>query len=116
METPMKRMLPLLACLIVLGGCAMIHRPVPVSAPVPAAPVALDPGLRGADGTLIESLPFRQGISSVTVERLGRQQACVSRQGAALVTPAGPVEVYRMVCESGRIFMARCELRQCKPM
>jgi hypothetical protein len=26
------------------------------------------------------------------------------------------VEVYRMVCDSGKVFMARCELRQCKAM
>jgi hypothetical protein len=24
--------------------------------------------------------------------------------------------VYRMACEDGRVFLARCELRQCKPM
>jgi len=41
-------------------------------------------------------------------------------QGAGLMTEAGPVEVYRMRCESGamqgRVFTARCELRQCVKM
>ena len=36
--------------------------------------------------------------------------------GAGLVTPEGPVEVYRMMCQDGKTFMARCELRQCKSM
>jgi hypothetical protein len=55
-------------------------------------------------------------VSSVTVEKLGKQQQCTSNQGAGLVTEPGPIEVYRMVCSSGRVFMARCELRQCKAM
>jgi hypothetical protein len=59
---------------------------------------------------------FRVGVSSVTVEQLARQQACVGGVGAGLLTAPGPVEVYRMACDNGKIFMARCELRQCKPM
>ncbi len=39
---------------------------------------------------------------------------CVGGQGAGLMTPQGPVEVYRMVCESGQVYMARCEMRQCR--
>ena len=59
---------------------------------------------------------FGPGVSSVTVEKLGKLRACSSSQGAGLVTEPGPVEVYRMVCDSGKVFMARCELRQCKAM
>ena len=116
MGAAMKRSIFVLASLVLLGGCAMRHKIAPASVPAAPALAVIEPGVRGADGTLIEALPFRQGVSSVTVERLGRQQACISRQGAGLVTPDGPVEVYKMVCESGKIFMARCELRQCKPM
>jgi translation initiation factor IF-1 len=47
---------------------------------------------------------------------LARQQACTGGQGAALVTEPGPVEVYRMQCDNGKVFMARCEMRQCRPM
>lgn len=68
------------------------------------------------DGVEIEKVAFRAGISSVTVERLARQRACTGGLGAGLVTEPGPVEVYRMACDNGKVFMARCELRQCKPM
>lgn len=102
-----------LALAAVLGACASRYQPPP--APL-RAPSAVAVGLHDAAGAPIEALPFRQGVSSATVERLGKQQACVSREGAGLVTPQGPVEVYKMVCDSGRVFMARCELRQCRAM
>jgi hypothetical protein len=91
--------------------------PAPAPAPAPPAPAAPAPaGLVDADGVPIERVRFRAGVSSVTVERLGKLRACVSDEGAGLITEPGPVEVYRMVCDSGQVFMARCELRQCKAM
>jgi hypothetical protein len=39
-----------------------------------------------ADGTPIQTLPFRLGVSSATVEKMAKQQACTGGQGAALVT------------------------------
>ena len=56
------------------------------------------------------------GVSSATVERMAREQACSGGLGAGLITQTGPVEVYRMQCDNGKVFMARCELRQCKRM
>ena len=105
----MKRLALLAAC--ALGACSMLKTPMPVApvAPVPqVAPVA--------PAQPIERIPFRQGISSVTVEKLGKQQACTSDEGAGLLTAPGPVEVYRIMCSSGKVFMARCELRQCRAM
>ena len=66
----------------------------------------------------IERVPFRAGVSSTTVEKMAGEQGCTGAgsQGAGLMTPQGPVEIYRMVCDSGRVFMARCEFRQCRPM
>ncbi|WP_426107526.1 hypothetical protein [Massilia sp. TSP1-1-2] len=61
-----------------------------------------------------ERLPFRAGVSTVTVEKLGQAVGCVGGQGAGLMTPQGPVELYRMRCDSGQVFMAKCELRQCR--
>lgn len=61
-----------------------------------------------------ERMPFRAGVSTVTVEKMAQAVGCVGGQGAGLMTPQGPVEVYRMVCESGQMYMARCELRQCR--
>ncbi len=103
----MKRLALLVACASGLSACAMFKTPM---APAPA------PLVRAAPVEPIERIPFKAGISSVTVEKLGKQQGCASDEGAGLVTAPGPVEVYRMVCGSGKVFMARCELRQCKAM
>ncbi|WP_229751102.1 DUF2846 domain-containing protein [Undibacterium terreum] len=64
----------------------------------------------------VERIAFRAGVSSATVEKLAKQNSCVGEHGAGLLTPPGPVEVYRVSCDQGAPFMARCELRQCKAM
>lgn len=64
----------------------------------------------------IQTVEFRPGISSFTVESLAKRRGCVGGQGAGLITDKGPVEVYRMQCDNGKVFMAKCELRQCKPL
>jgi hypothetical protein len=70
-----------------------------------------------AAGTVVvQKVEFRTGASSATVERLAKGAGCYGRQGAGLVTEKGPVEVYRMQCDNGSVFVARCELRQCRPM
>lgn len=112
----MKR-LPLFALVSVLAlslaGCSALHRgtaPVARAAPAPA------PGLRTGDGARIETIPFHTGVSSATVEKMARDQACSGGQGAGLITQSGPVEVYRMQCDNGKVYMARCEMRQCRQM
>jgi hypothetical protein len=110
----MKRALvPLSIALVAalgLGGCSMFHQRMP--APVaPAAPVAAP-----AAASAVETIPFRTGVSSATVEKMAKQQGCTGGSGAGLITQPGPVEVYRMRCEDGKVFMARCELRQCTRM
>lgn len=73
--------------------------------------------IRDKDGmAVLQKVEFKSGVSSATVERLGRRHGCMSEQGAGLVTGKGPVEVYRMQCDNGTTFMAQCELRQCRPM
>lgn len=100
-----------------LGGCAMFHQPLPPAPASTSAPAAVKPaGPLDADGTPIQTLPFRLGVSSATVEKLAKQQACTGGVGAGLVTEQGPVEVYRMQCDNGKVFMARCEMRQCRQM
>jgi hypothetical protein len=94
---------------MLLGGCSasrgrMVEQPT--------APILS----RESIATPIEKIPFRIGVSSATVEQLARRHACTGGQGAGLLTQPGPVEVYRMECDSGKVFMARCELRQCKQM
>jgi hypothetical protein len=107
----MKRLL--LVAAVVLGGCSMSKK-APVAPPAVQATAA--PELVGPDGVAIERVPFRAGVSSATVEKLAKQQACTGGLGAGLVTEPGPVEVYRMRCDNGQVFMARCELRQCRKM
>ena len=98
----------------VVSGCALRTPMAPERVAVARAP-AVTP-LTDANGAPIEKVPFVSGVSSKTVEKLAAAQSCRGGEGAALVTPVGPVEVYRMRCENGRVFMARCELRQCKQM
>jgi len=115
-------MKPLFAAMLVgsilLGGCSAFHgKPGPQAPDVPElAPTPAPAGLSDAGGAPIEKVPFRIGVSSATVERMARQQGCSGGKGAGLITEPGPAEVYRMQCDNGKIFMARCELRQCKPM
>jgi hypothetical protein len=68
------------------------------------------------DDQILQKIEFKTGISSVTVERLALQSQCTSKQGAAQLTPKAPIEVYRVSCDDGRVFMAKCELRQCQTM
>jgi acyl-CoA reductase-like NAD-dependent aldehyde dehydrogenase len=97
-----------------LAGCAVLHRPLP-PAPMSAPALAPVPAV-AAQGAPIETIPFHTGVSSATVERMARERGCTGGPGAGLITAAGPVEVYRMQCGDGKVFMARCELRQCRPM
>lgn len=110
------------ACLLALSACSSLGwqgkpEPAPVAAR-PAAPLVDSSGrpLLMVDGVAIERVEFKAGVSSVTVEKMGRAAGCSGGMGAGLMTPPGPVEVYRMVCEEGKTFQARCELRQCKAM
>lgn len=70
----------------------------------------------GNGDVTIQTVNFRPGTSSATVERLAKRFGCNGSTGAGLITDKGPVEVYRMKCDNGTTFMAQCELRQCRPM
>ena len=109
----MKRLLVVVACLMLLDGCRAFRHKEPV-VPAPAAPVSTQ--LYDADGAPIETIAFRPGVSSATVERMAKERGCTGGVGAGLVTEPGPVEIYRMICDNRKVFKARCELRQCKPM
>lgn len=110
----MKRLFLLVSCAAALSACSMFKTKMEPVAVAPVKPV--ETRLLDANGVPIERIAFRPGVSSVTVERLGKLRQCTSNEGAGLVTEPGPVEVYRIVCDSGKVFMARCELRQCKAM
>jgi hypothetical protein len=100
----------LLLSSVLLGGCSVFGSSIDLSEPAASAPST------STDVTAIQRVPFKVGVSSNTVEKLAKAQACTSTQGAGLMTEPGPVEVYRMQCENGQVFMARCELRQCRKM
>jgi hypothetical protein len=110
----MKRVSLLLACVLVLGGCSMFKTKMPAAEPVYVKPAPAQ--LVDANGNPIEVIPFRAGISSATVERMAKKAGCTGGQGAGLLTPQGPVEVYKMQCDNGSSYKARCDMRQCTAM
>jgi hypothetical protein len=96
---------------VVLTGCAGILGKPRVSnadLQIPVTPVEKN--------VVIQTVEFEVGGSSVVVEKMARKAGCVGGKGAGLMTPAGPVEVYRMACENGKNYLAKCELHQCKVM
>lgn len=109
----MKRLFVLMSCTVLLSACATR---TPMPAWKPAAKAAPAPQLYDVQGNPVEHIAFRSGVSSVTVEKLAQAQGCTGGQGAGLTSAPGPVETYRMVCDSYQVFTARCEFRQCKPM
>jgi hypothetical protein len=114
----MKRLIILTA--IMLSGCSNSTMPAwrsgeaPHAAGVTPVVVAAAPAAQ-SDAVTIETLPFRVGVSSVTVENMARAQGCTGGEGASLVTEPGVAEVYRMICSDGRVFRARCDMHQCRP-
>ena len=117
----MKRLSLLLIAAGLLSACSYIpflnKSPEVAQAPLKrrAAASAEAPRVL-VNGVEVQKVTFRAGVSTATVERLARAEQCVGGQGAGLVTEPGPVEVYRMACDNGQVFMARCEFRQCTPM
>lgn len=86
------------------------------AATMPAAPAALREVEQDSGNTTIQTVEFQVGVSSVTVEKMAKEAGCQGGKGASLLTTQGPVEVYRMRCDSGKTYMAKCELRQCSAM
>ncbi|MCE3262889.1 MAG: hypothetical protein K0R43_1968 [Pseudoduganella sp.] len=118
----MKRLSLLLLAAGLLSACSSIPF-LKQDAKVAQAPVKRKPDQADENakrlmvgGVEVQKVEFRPGISSATVEQLAKAEQCRGGRGAGLVTEPGPVEVYRMACDDGRVFLARCELRQCKPM
>jgi hypothetical protein len=109
----MKALLALVVASRLLGGCSV---QVDSRRPAPRA----RRGQRGAAAGRRQRRADRADAVSRrrvhgTVEQLARA-ACLRRAGRRPDHRAGPVEVYRMQCDDGKVFMARCELRQCRKM
>lgn len=111
------------ACSSMKGTADTSAATADVSSAMAAAKVTCDQGGANqvriqdeAGSVVVQKVEFKSGVSSATVERLARQFGCTGSTGAGLVTDKGPVEVYRMQCDNGSNFLARCELRQCRPL
>ena len=102
----------LVVCVIGLNACKSINLKEPV--PVKANPTATVQS--SENNVVIEKIQNNPGISSTTVERLAIKNQCEPTEIVSLLTPKGPIEIYRATCSSGKIIMARCELRQCQVM
>lgn len=113
-------MLILLSCALLLSACSgNPFRKTDTSGDAAAARVEAarrTQQARANEAAEAEKAAFHAGVSSVTVENLAKQRNCVGGLGASLEGATGPVELYRMVCDNGTVFRAKCELRQCKAM
>jgi len=92
------------------AALAAARQPAPRTTAADGTPIVT------SDGVEIEKVEFRAGVSSATVENLAKQADCHGGLGAGLLSLPGPVEIYRMACDNGKVFIARCELRQCRAM
>lgn len=100
----------LLLCLTGLNACKSIS----LKEPVKANPTVI---VRSTEEkVIIEKIQNNPGVSSTTVERLAIKNQCEPNEIVNLLTPKGPVEIYRATCANGKIIMAKCELRQCTIM
>jgi uncharacterized protein YceK len=126
----MKRLVLLAMTSVLMTGCSSVMQNSdgsaanPASAAKRAAPsdIATSHGASqftindGNGSVMVQKVEMRPGVSSSTVEKLAKRHGCSGSAGAGLITEKGPVEVYRMACDNGKTFTAKCELRQCAPM
>jgi hypothetical protein len=110
---------------VAIAGCGSLSPPSEKSGtkaqePANTAASKRDPNVivaNDGNGTVeIQREALRPGVSSATVEKMGKRAGCTGSAGAGLITQKGPSEVYRMRCDNGTSFVAKCELRQCKPL
>jgi hypothetical protein len=126
-----KTVLPALDSEVRAAELSKELRPTPPPAPVetvsatspnqstyvaPQNDAVIAPTPKESAQTNIAKVEFKLGISSSTVERMAKQSGCESTKGAGLISNAGPVEQYRVSCQNGTAYLAKCELRQCSPM
>lgn len=91
-----------------IEAASSVNTSAPVSAPDPfVTPAPVVAPLAANVAT------FKAGQSSVTVEKIAKQQQCTSEKGAGLVSNPGIVEDYALQCTDGRQLSAHCEYRQC---
>ncbi len=103
---------------VLISGCGLFTKTKPNNEATsnPGKTQVLAHGQTSYEDPVLQKIEFKTGVSSVTVEKLAMQSQCSSKQGAAQITPKAPIEVYRVSCDDGRVFMAKCELRQCQTM
>ncbi len=95
---------------IAITGCS-IWKPKEAPKPPPAKPSAETQA--AADEKARRKAEFHLGRSSYVVTLMAKQVGCINDVGSAMTSPAGPIETYKMYCDNGQVFQAKCELRQC---
>jgi hypothetical protein len=68
-----------------------------------------------APSTQVGATPPKFGKFSYVVEKMAKANGCQGSDGAYLTTEPGSVESYRVECDGGKAFAARCEYSVCKP-
>jgi hypothetical protein len=101
---------------------------IDTTSPLAGSPVTAESAANSAPGNIylpiepvhragalaeVVKVEFKLGESSVTIERMAKEQGCESYLGAGLLAHSGPWDVYRVQCVDGRKLMAKCEFRQC---
>lgn len=95
------------------GKQAMLPATGEIPAVAVTGPSTVVASSRSNNIAMLQTIEFQVGASSVTVEKMAKQAGCFGGKGAGLVTPKGATEVYRMACDNGKNFVAKCEMRQC---
>jgi hypothetical protein len=61
-------------------------------------------------------LPVASGQSSRDVERMNESRSCAAAPKAELVAKGPGSETYRVACDNGETFIARCQFGNCRAM
>lgn len=78
-----------------------------------ATAVASNAAITRAPAPQPQSAQARFGKYSFVVEKMAKANGCQGGTGAYLTTDAGPIEAYRVACDAGVVYEARCEYGVC---
>ncbi|PRC94525.1 DUF2846 domain-containing protein [Solimicrobium silvestre] len=105
-KTPLAVVAPMVASAPITTIAADATVATNVQQSIPSSPLSSDP-------VAAKKVEFNFGQSSITVEKMAKQQNCNPGVGANLISKNGVEEQYSVKCSDGRELKAQCEYRQC---